>query len=126
MLKEQRNSLELQNFFRAVGDNTRRIVLDLLAENGQMTVSQLSEQFPHLVRSGISKHLMDLRKSNIVFATKRGREQYYQINPEMIRNVLKPWVEKYEKYWDERLMKLKRTAESMERDANESTEEDYR
>lgn len=101
-----------KDFFHALGDNTRRTIMDLLAENGEMTVKQLSEHFPDLVRSGISKHLMQLRKWNLVYSIKRGREQIYRINPEVVNNVLMPWVKKYEKYWDETLIRLKQAAES--------------
>ncbi|RHW43424.1 ArsR family transcriptional regulator [Neobacillus notoginsengisoli] len=105
-----------KDFFQALGDNTRRTILDLLAEHNEMTVTQLSEHFPNLVRSGISKHLMQLRKLNLVYSIKRGREQIYQINPEVVRNVLMPWVKKYEKYWDETLVRLKQAAENSKRD----------
>ena len=103
-------------FFHAMGDNTRRTIMDLLAEHDELTVTQLSEHFPHLVRSGISKHLMQLRELNLVYAVKRGREQVYRINPEAVRNVLAPWVKKYEKYWDETLIRLKQAAEISSRD----------
>ena len=44
--------------FRTLADPTRRHILDLLVESGPLTVSQLSDEFPRLVTSGISKHLM--------------------------------------------------------------------
>ncbi|MGV3467321.1 MAG: ArsR/SmtB family transcription factor [Heyndrickxia sp.] len=103
---------EERDFFHALGDNTRRTIMDLLAEHDEMTVTQLSEHFPNLVRSGISKHLMQLRKWNLVYSIKRGREQFYRINPEVVSNVLRPWIKKYEKYWDETLIRLKQAAES--------------
>ncbi|HET7657748.1 MAG TPA: metalloregulator ArsR/SmtB family transcription factor, partial [Bacillales bacterium] len=109
------SELNEKDLFHALGDNTRRTIMDLLAEHEELTVKQLSEHFPDLVRSGISKHLMQLRKYNLVYSTKHGREQLYKINPEAVRQVLKPWVEKYEKYWDESLSRLKKAAESEKR-----------
>lgn len=44
--------------FRTLADPTRRHILDLLAEAGPLTVSELSDEFPRLVTSSISKHLM--------------------------------------------------------------------
>jgi len=108
--------------FRALGDPTRRAILDLLAQREVMTVTELAAQFPSLVRSGISKHLMALRQAGLVYATRQGREQHYRVNPEAMRKVLRPWVEKYEKYWDERLDRLREVAESRE-PGDESTEE---
>jgi DNA-binding transcriptional ArsR family regulator len=100
-----------QEFFRAIGDLTRRSIMDLLVDHGPMTVTEIAERFPHLVRSGISKHLMELRKANIVHDEKRGRERYYTINSDTIRDLLHPWVAKYEKYWESKLQNLKNVAE---------------
>lgn len=115
----QPGTVEEKDFFHALGDNTRRTIMDLLAEHGEMTVTQLSEHFPDLVRSGISKHLMQLRKLNLVYSKKQGREQIYRINPEVVRNVLKPWIKKYEKYWDETLLRLQQAAEGSKSDLQE-------
>lgn len=101
--------------FRVLGDPTRRAILDLLAQREVMTVSELSAQFPTLVRSGISKHLMALREAQLVYATKQGRQQYYRINAETMRELLQPWVSKYEKYWDVRLERLRAAAEALEK-----------
>lgn len=101
--------------FRALSDPTRRAILDLLAQREVMTVNELAAHFPSLVRSGISKHLMALRQAGLVHATRQGREQHYRVNPEAMRRLLHPWVEKYEKYWDERLDSLRQVAESRER-----------
>lgn len=108
--------------FRALSDPTRRAILDLLAQREVMTVSELAAHFPSMVRSGISKHLMALRQTGLVYATRQGREQHYRVNPEAMRRLLRPWVEKYEKYWDERLYRLREVAESRER-GGRSTED---
>lgn len=116
MASSNKPSMAERDFFHALGDNTRRTILDLLVEHDEMTVTQLSEHFPDLVRSGISKHLMQLRKLNLVYSIKRGREQIYRVNPEVFRNVLMPWVKKYEKFWDDTLVRLKQAAENPNRD----------
>lgn len=105
----------VDELFRALGDPTRRRMLDLLAEHESLTVSELSAHFPTLVRSGISKHLMALRDVQLVYATKVGREQHYRVNPEAMQELLRPWVAKYEKYWAPRLDRLKALAEAKER-----------
>lgn len=110
--------------FRILGDPTRRRMLDLLAEREPMTVTELSAQFPDLVRSGISKHLMALRESGLVYATRHGREQHYRINQETVSQLLRPWVRRYEKYWDQRLENLRRLAEAMEVPRSEDTTPD--
>ena len=97
--------------FWALADPTRRRILDLLAEHGTLTVSQLAEQFPDLVPSGISKHLMRLRASGLVMATRRGRQQFYQIDSDTMTAALTPWMAKYRPYWSAALERLHRLAE---------------
>lgn len=97
--------------FRMLADPTRRHILDLLAERGALTVGQLAAEFPALVPSGISKHLMSLRAEGLVFATRRGRQQVYRLKPEAVAAELRPWIAKYEKYWTPALERLRGLAE---------------
>jgi DNA-binding transcriptional ArsR family regulator len=97
--------------FRTLADPTRRQILDLLSESGPLTVSQLSDEFPRLVTSGISKHLMNLRATGLVTATRRGRQQLYQLEPDALRAALAPWIAKYERYWSTALGRLRDLAE---------------
>jgi DNA-binding transcriptional ArsR family regulator len=97
--------------FRMLADPTRRLVLDLLAERGPMTVGQLAAEFPGLVASGISKHLMSLRAAGLVSATRQGRQQIYQLEPDALATGLTPWIVKYEQYWSAALERLRELAE---------------
>ena len=98
--------------FRVLSDPTRRRILDLLAERGTQTVGQLAAQFPNLVTSGISKHLMALREAGLVSATRRGREQLYRIDADAFAAALAPWLAIYEAYWSVALEKLRGLAEA--------------
>jgi DNA-binding transcriptional ArsR family regulator len=97
--------------FRMLADPTRRSILDLLAERGPMTVGQLAAEFPDLVASGISKHLMSLRAAGLVSATRRGRQQIYRLEPRALAAGLAPWIAKYEQYWSAALERLRDLAE---------------
>ncbi|HVR25027.1 MAG TPA: metalloregulator ArsR/SmtB family transcription factor [Candidatus Polarisedimenticolia bacterium] len=97
--------------FRILADPTRRLILDLLAEGGSLTVGQLAAEFPDLVASGISKHLMSLRAAGLVSATRRGRQQIYQLEPDALAAGLTPWIAKYEQYWSTALERLRDLAE---------------
>ena len=99
------------NLFRAMADPTRRRILDLLAERGTLTVSELAAQFPDLVASGISKHLMALRATGLVTATRRGRNQLYVIDADAMSRALATWLARYEAYWAEALTRLRAVAE---------------
>jgi DNA-binding transcriptional ArsR family regulator len=95
------------DLFRVLADPTRRRILDLLAEHGTRTVGELAGQFPGLVASGISKHLMALRAAGLVTATKRGRNQIYAIDAEAMSQALGPWLARYEAYWTGALTRLR-------------------
>lgn len=97
--------------FRILADPTRRQILDLLAERGPLTVSELAGEFPRLVTSGISKHLMSLRAASLVSSTRRGREQVYRLKPDVLAAALTPWMAKYERYWSTALGRLRDLAE---------------
>jgi DNA-binding transcriptional ArsR family regulator len=97
--------------FRILADPTRRQILDLLAERGPLSVGQLASEFPDLVASGISKHLMSLREGGVVSATRRGRQQIYQLEPDALATGLTPWIAKYEQYWSAALERLRDLAQ---------------
>ncbi|XVU21684.1 ArsR/SmtB family transcription factor [Actinoplanes sp. CA-054009] len=103
-----------EELFRAMADPTRRRILDLLAEHGTLSVSELSARFPALVTSGISKHLMALRAAGLVTATRQGRRQLYAIDGEAMARAMAPWVARYEAYWTGALDRLKRAASQEE------------
>jgi DNA-binding transcriptional ArsR family regulator len=97
--------------FRILADPTRRLILDVLAERGPLTVGQLAAEFPELVASGISKHLMRLRAAGLVCATRRGRQQIYHLESDAFAAALSPWIAKYERYWSTALERLRAVAE---------------
>lgn len=93
--------------FRTLADSTRRQILDLLAERGPLSVSKLAAQFPELVPSGISKHLMSLRAAGLVSAERQGRLQIYRLEADALVADLTPWIAKYEQYWSAALERLR-------------------
>jgi DNA-binding transcriptional ArsR family regulator len=97
--------------FRMLADPTRRQILDLLAERGPLNVTELAEEFPGLVASGISKHLMGLRAAGLVQAQREGRQQIYALEADAMRNALAPWLRKYDLFWQQALERLRDAAE---------------
>jgi DNA-binding transcriptional ArsR family regulator len=97
--------------FKTLADSTRRQILDLLAERGPLSVGQLAAEFPDLVPSGISKHLMSLRASGLVSAARQGRLQIYRLEPDALAAELTPWIAKYEQYWSAALERLRNVSQ---------------
>ena len=104
----------VDTLFRMLADPTRRRILDVLVDRGDRTVSELAAEFPQLVTSGISKHLMGLRAAGLVHATRRGREQIYRAEAKVVSTVLAPWLAKYEQYWAGALERLRDLSEDSE------------
>lgn len=89
--------------FAAVGDPTRRAVLDML-RGGALSAGEIAHPF-RMSRPAISQHLRVLRRSGLVAARRRGREQIYTLRPESLRDVY-DWVEHYREFWTQKLDSL--------------------
>ena len=89
--------------FAAIGDNTRRRLLDLLAD-GEMAAGDIAEPFA-ISRPAISQHLRVLRDAGLVSVRKEGREQIYSLCATPIREVY-DWSAHYQRFWPERLSAL--------------------
>jgi DNA-binding transcriptional ArsR family regulator len=100
----------MDEVFKALGDPTRRRLLDrLFAKDGQ-TLSALEEGLP-MTRFGVMKHLKLLEEANLVVTRRRGREKLHFLNPVPIRRIHDRWVSKYAEPWASALTDLKRDLE---------------
>ena len=86
--------------FRAVSDPTRRLILDRL-KRGDRRTKELTEGFA-MSQPAVSQHLRVLREAGLVRFDRRGREHWYALQPERLREVY-DWVEHYRSFWEERL-----------------------
>jgi DNA-binding transcriptional ArsR family regulator len=96
--------------FKALGDPTRRALLDRLFEKDGQTLSALERRMP-MTRFGVMKHLKVLEEANLVVTRKRGREKLHFLNPVPIRLVYERWVSKYAEPWAATLTGIKRELE---------------
>lgn len=99
--------------FQAIADPTRRQLLRLL-DDQEMPVTVVSEHFP-MSRTAVSKHLRILAEAGLVKGRKVGRETRYRLVPEPLLEV-KEWLAYYERYWENKLVALKRYVEAGETD----------
>lgn len=107
--------------YRAIGDVTRRRILDLLRTE-TLTAGAIAGQFGGLSRPAVSKHLAILRKARLVRAKKQGREQVYALNAAPLREV-NEWLRQYEQFWEQQLGAFKQYVESTaEREKDDDTE----
>jgi DNA-binding transcriptional ArsR family regulator len=80
--------------FRALGDPTRRHLLDRLHERDGRTLTDLESELD-MTRFGVMKHLRVLEDAGLVTARRSGREKLHYINPVPIRLIHDRWISKY-------------------------------
>ena len=81
--------------FKALGDPTRRLLLDLLCEKNGQTLSELCQGLD-MARQSATQHLGILEDANLVSTVRRGREKLHFINPVPLHEVYERWVRKFE------------------------------
>lgn len=84
--------------FKALGDSTRRIILDELSERNEMTLYELTVRLimKHdlaISRQAIAKHLSALEGAGLVKSEKKGKFRVIIFNNEPLKNLLKGWIE---------------------------------
>jgi ArsR family transcriptional regulator, cadmium/lead-responsive transcriptional repressor len=99
----------------ALGDPSRRRVLDLIVHNGEVSASWLSRQVP-FSRQAVSKHLIVLEEAGLVRRTRRGREVCYDVETDGL-DAATAVMRDLAQEWDRRLAAIKRLAESAHRQA---------
>ena len=92
--------------FSALADPTRRKIMELLANNGQLTATEICEKFD-MTPPAISQHLKVLREANLVQMEKRAQQHIYRINPQPVLE-LEGWARQMTDLWNARLDALDR------------------
>src|SRR5262245_48564395 len=101
--------------YRAVSDHTRRRILDLLREGGPLRAGDIAERFPRISRPAVSRHIRVLRRARLVDGRRAGRERWYHLNAQPLREMYDGWLRHYERLWTEDLHTLKHLVEETER-----------
>lgn len=96
----------------AIGDPTRRRVLDLLLSEGAATATTLSDRLP-VTRQAVAKHLSVLDRAGLVNVTAAGRERRYAIEEAQFARAVAQLAE-VGSAWNTRLNGIKRIAESLQ------------
>ncbi len=94
----------LMDMFSALSDPTRRNILEMLADSGHLSATDIYDKF-HVSHPAISQHLKVLREANLVLVERKAQRRIYRINPERMHE-LELWIKKVSKIWDERFDEL--------------------
>ena len=88
--------MDADKVFKALGDPTRRKLLDLLYENNGQTLGELCLHMD-MARQSVAQHIGLLEEANLVSMVWRGREKLHFINPVPLHEVYERWVRKFER-----------------------------
>lgn len=92
-----------RDIFQAVADPTRRAIIVLIALQA-MTPNAIAENF-NTTRQAVSKHLRILTECELVKQEQRGREIYYSLQLEKMKEIDR-WLEQFRKIWEARFNQL--------------------
>jgi DNA-binding transcriptional ArsR family regulator len=105
----------------AIGDPTRRRMLDLLLADGEGTATSLSEHLP-VTRQAVAKHLGVLDRAGLVHVTPAGREMRYRVDDAQFARAVAQ-LAAVGTAWDARLRRIKRIAEAVQRTQNRTKQD---
>jgi uncharacterized protein YndB with AHSA1/START domain/DNA-binding transcriptional ArsR family regulator len=100
----------MDDIFKALGDPTRRLILDLLRERDGRTVTEIEAQID-MTRFGVMKHLGVLEDVGLLTARREGRFKYLHLNVVPLQQVMDRWIDPMLRPWARRLEDLKQTLE---------------
>jgi DNA-binding transcriptional ArsR family regulator len=89
--------------FQAIADPTRRAILILLAAQ-TMSAGAIAEKFD-VARPTISKHMQILNECDLISATHKGREIYYEIKVAKMKEI-DQWLAQLKQIWEDRYNEL--------------------
>jgi DNA-binding transcriptional ArsR family regulator len=92
-----------RDIFQAIADPTRRAILVLIATKA-LTPNALADEFD-MTRQAVSKHIRILNECELLKQEKVGREIYYQLRVDKMKEIDK-WLEQFREIWETRFDQL--------------------
>ena len=101
-----------RDVFQAIADPTRRAILVLIAAQA-LTPNAIAEHFDS-TRQAVSKHLRVLTECELVQPEQTGREIYYHLNADKMKEIDK-WLDQFRKIWETRFNQLDQVLANMKK-----------
>ncbi|MCB0600461.1 MAG: winged helix-turn-helix transcriptional regulator [Saprospiraceae bacterium] len=92
-----------RDVFQAIADPTRRAIITLIALRA-MTPNAMAEHFD-MSRQAVSKHLRILTECQLVKQEQQGREIYYSLEMDKMKEVDK-WLSQLKSIWENKFNQL--------------------
>ena len=101
-----------RDIFQAIADPTRRAIITLIALQA-MTPNAIADNF-HITRQAVSKHLRILTECELVKQEYKGREIYYQLEIDKMKEIDK-WIEQFRKIWETKFNQLDKVLSTLKK-----------
>ena len=101
-----------RDIFQAIADPTRRAIISLIALHA-MTPNAIADNF-HITRQSVSKHLRILTECELVKPEQLGREIYYSLEIEKMKEIDK-WLNQFRKIWETSFNQLDKVLSTMKK-----------
>lgn len=101
----ERQTVQLDAVFQALGDKTRRRMLGQLAA-GEKTVGELAKPFA-MSLAAASKHIKALEHAGLIRRQVRGRTHFCRLEATPLAEA-SSWLQQYRHFWTTRLDNLER------------------
>ncbi len=98
--------------FHALGDSTRRMILERIEGESSTTATQLAERLT-ISRQAVTKHLKELESAGLIVSSRQGRENRYTIAADGLAPIT-TWLDRRAAAWEARLVRLRDTAVTLE------------
>ncbi len=99
----KKRRIDIDRLFHALGDPTRRAILDRLVP-GPMSVSRLAEPLG-VTLTAVTQHLQILEEVGLVHTEKLGRVRTCRLESAGLR-VLEDWIRDHRTVWERKLDRL--------------------
>ncbi len=109
------------DLWSAIGDPTRRRMLDLLLAAGDGTATTLGQQLP-VTRQAVAKHLVVLDRVGLVHATPAGRERRYRVDDAQLARAVAQ-LSSVGSAWEARLQRIKLIAEAIQANQHDQSDQ---
>ena len=101
------------DLWSAIGDPTRRTMIDLLLAGGPGTATSLSDRLP-VTRQAVAKHLAVLDRAGLVHSETTGRERHFRLDEAQLARAVAQ-LSQVGSTWDARLRRIRSIAEAIEK-----------
>ena len=101
MVERPEDDEALSAAFRALSDPSRRRIIELLREAGELRVSDIADAFA-MSLNGVSKHLKVLEKAGLIRRRVEGRTHWLRVDWPALQRPYE-WLHFYRHFWGGRL-----------------------